>query len=145
MSMVQEITACLIELGKKAPHLIKKNAHEIAIAGELKSILEKRGTFKGLQIDIEYNRKGNAPKALDGINIRPDLIVHTPDEHGNIRANNILALEIKKFHHPEEDKQHARGNLKKMKSILNYQAAIYVEINTNAGPQATSWFQVEEI
>lgn len=66
--------------------------------------------------DPEYNRKqdGQIKTILDGkgriVTINCDLILHT--RGANIAADNLIAIEVKKYDQPSEDKQSDRERLR---------------------------------
>ncbi len=81
-------------------YLLKKNVHERSISHKLAEYLQT--LFPDLNIDCEYNKKGDAEKRYlrdhgpDGnvcsCLIYPDIIIH----QRNNQKNNLLVIEIKK-------------------------------------------------
>ena len=79
-------------------NLLSVNASEQAIAARFAGYLQ--GHFPGYNVDVEYNRMGDAPKTVAWSDkperVYPDIIVHRR------RTNtNVLAIELKKTSNPE--------------------------------------------
>lgn len=81
--------------------------------------LEQIAHEKGLQeyfADPEYNRKqnGQMKTILDGedrvVTINCDLILHT--RGANVAADNLIAIEVKKYDRPDKEKQRDRERLR---------------------------------
>lgn len=96
---------------------------ERTIAGRLADFL--RPHFAGLDVEIEYNRMGEAPKSLNWNEnlelVYPDIIVHQPmtDEH------NRLVIELKK----SSNQQSKVNDLKKLAAFrreFDYQHALFL-------------------
>lgn len=98
--------------------LIEDDVAERALCGALKSHLEKElalAKIEGYYVDIEYNRNyGQVKTILDDnfevVNIQCDLIVHS--RGGNIKQDNLLAIEMKKTYRDQVSKDLDRMRLR---------------------------------
>ena len=81
------VVDALKNFGDGEDHLLKVDAHELAIASALAGYLRTR--FRGYSVDCDYNRDGKDKKRLprEG-RVRPDIIVHRRGRAGP----NILVL-----------------------------------------------------
>lgn len=79
-------------------NLLAVNIAEQTIAARLAGYLQ--GHFPGYDVDVEYNRMGDAPKTVAWSDkperVYPDIIVHR-----RRTGTNILAIELKKTSNPE--------------------------------------------
>jgi len=81
----------------------------------LQQVAEERG-LEGYIADPEYNRKqnGEIKTILDNENrvvtINCDLILHSRGD--NIATDNLIAIEVKKYDRPDEDKRRDRERLR---------------------------------
>ena len=96
------VEEALEQLIKNDRYLIEHNVHEQSISSKLGCYLSTKIPSRsngGWDVDVEYNRNSEIPKALHGIgNVRPDIIIHRRglnNPNGN-EENNLLIIEIKK-------------------------------------------------
>lgn len=111
-------------LFEKDGQLLVINASEQAIAAKLAQYLQPH--FPAHNVDVEYNRMGDAPKrvAWSGTleDVFPDIIVHA-----RITDTNILAIELKKdSNHEKKDKDILK--LEAYRRELGYAHALFVRI-----------------
>lgn len=89
----------LRRLFEKENQLLALDASERAIAAKLALYLQPH--FPDLDLDVEYNRMGEAPKKVkwreELDKVYPDIIVHRRNT-----AINVLAIELKKDSNPEK-------------------------------------------
>ena len=88
-------------------YLLEHDLHEQTISSKIACYLSIIIENKNLKynVDVEYNRNGDAPKALIGSgNIRPDIIIHRRGKNNNteLDVNNLLIIEIKKWPNEEQ-------------------------------------------
>lgn len=98
--------------------LILSGVSERCLCGSFMIILNramKRSEFSKYFTDIEYNRNFDGKiktiinNKMEVINITCDLIVHS---RGNIPDNdNLIAIEMKRSNHPEQEKNKDRNRL----------------------------------
>ncbi len=105
-------------LEKESQEIIE-GVNERNNCGRWAMYLQQVAHEKGLQeyiADPEYNRKqnGQIKTVLDGesriITVNCDLILHT--RGANIAADNLIAIEVKKYDQPDEEKQRDRERLR---------------------------------
>jgi hypothetical protein len=84
------VTAALGDFEKYDHQLLELCVDERAATHRLACHLQKH--FSGWNADCEYNRKGRNPKELDGVLVRPDIIIHKRDSNDD----NLLCIEAKK-------------------------------------------------
>lgn len=123
---------CLLEFDN---HLLVFDVNERSISHRLAVYLEQH--FPGWNVDCEYNRDFDDPKRLDifprriesndtqATTVFPDIIVH---RRGT--AQNLLVIEMKKSTNQEGDRFDFL-KLKAFKTQLNYQFAVFIEVETN--------------
>lgn len=99
---------------------ILRGTSEPNLCGRLAMALEAERTKEGLDgyvVDTEYNRNGSKVKTIIDQNaqivtIRCDVVVHS---RGRILAqDNLIAIEMKRVNHSEEEKEKDRVRLKAM-------------------------------
>lgn len=100
---------------------IERDVSERNLCGRLSIILERNAHDNGFDryfADVEYNRKqgGKIKTIMDDnmhvINITCDLILHSRGRL--VRNDNLIAIEMKKIEHPEEEKEKDRNRLRAM-------------------------------
>ena len=112
-------------------YLLDVNASERSIAARLAQYLQEHFTDKN--VDVEYNRMGDAPKRVawseDKDDVYPDIIVHVRGP-----GNNLLAIEIKKDSNPEpKDKDIRKLRAYRQDEDLRYQHALFMRFGVKAG------------
>jgi len=126
--------------------LIKNDLSERSICSKLgqylKVEIDKKEEFKKYHIDAEYNRNyGEIKTILDEneeiIKITCDLIMHS---RGELKNDNLIALEMKKSSRPNKEKISDKkrlieltnpANRSNIKHVKTYSLGIYYEININ--------------
>jgi len=129
-AIANALIAALDRLLTEDLYLFQRNVHERTISAALAFCM--RGGFGDLNVDPEYNKVGDDPKAVrtDGGGRRrvlPDIIVH---ERGNNNGNNLLVIEIKSGLYGK-----TRRDIKKlgeMRRDLNYRHALFIRFGTGA-------------
>lgn len=111
-------------------HLLEIDASERAIAARLALYLQNN--FPNMDVDVEYNRMGDAPKRVawsdDKSDVFPDIIIHIRGE-----KTNLLAIEIKKDSNREtKDKDLQKLRAYRWDDGLEYQAALFMRFGTGA-------------
>lgn len=123
--------------------LLDGDASERAIASRLASHLEP--LFPGYNVDVEYNRHGLDPKAVElGATCRgggkklivPDVIVH----HRRNDDNNLLVIEMKKETN-SESRECDRAKIVAMKRELNYQYGLIIDLPAGAGAEQREYLE----
>ena len=95
------------------------------LVSNLNSHLEETG-LGNVIVEEEYSKV----LRLHGLNIRPDIIIHTPFEGSgldNRREGNFVVFELKR-NATQEDAFHDFGKLEQMGDKLNYPVGIFVNI-----------------
>jgi hypothetical protein len=118
MALFHEAFAAFL---KEERENIMNGTAEQNLCGRLALYMEHRREAQGLNgyfLDTEYNRKqqGKIKTIIDGdlqiVNIRCDLILHS---RGRILPlDNLIAIEMKRAHHSDEEKRKDRMRLKAM-------------------------------
>lgn len=125
------IADALDQLFQHCGHQLRIDVGERALAGRLAEYI--RPHFKDHDVEIEYNRMGDAPKKLawdeNLERVYPDIIVHRPMTN----EQNLLVIELKKSssHQPKEN------DIKKLAAFRNdleYQYALFLRLGV--GDQA---------
>lgn len=135
------VAAALAELLEHQKAKLEIGVAERTIAGQLMAYLKPK--FPGLDVDVEYDRMGAAPKEVtwdrDPAKVYPDIIIHVPMTN----ERNILVVEIKKSNNRE-----GRDNdLKKLEAYrreLDYQNALFLEIGVGDDAGEIDWVWVTE-
>ncbi len=117
-------------------HLLEFDLSERCIASRLALYLQME--FPKLNVDVEYNRDGAAPKRLDlpeaCANFRnedgealvvPDVIVHKRGHDGP----NVLVLELKKTTN-REPRDCDRARVRALRALLGYSFGALIECET---------------
>lgn len=116
-------------LFQKDGQLLNINASEQAIAAKLAQYLQPH--FPNHDVDVEYNRMGDAPKKVAWSEkpeeVYPDIIVHT-----RTTEKNILAIELKKDSNPEK-KDRDILKLKAYRRELGYAHALFLRLCVGTG------------
>ncbi|WP_316185803.1 MULTISPECIES: hypothetical protein [unclassified Bradyrhizobium] len=126
--------------------LVRKNAHEQSFCGRLAIYLDHSKDRHGLQsyyVDVEYNRKGEGRKQIlhpqtgEPINVVCDLLLHS---RGELRDDNLIAVEMKKMDGRDADKQSDRQRLQALtmplpsggeqEYVCGYAIGFYLEVET---------------
>lgn len=123
--------------------LLVRDVAERAVAGRL--AVHLASAFPGRDVDVEYNRHGLDPKAVDlphecggaGQRIFPDVVVH---RRGDDEAN-LLVVELKKTTN-REPRECDRAKVVAMKAQLRYSHGVVIEVP--AGPGALERPSIEE-
>ncbi|MFT4161809.1 hypothetical protein [Shinella sp.] len=111
----------LIEFTSREAENILNGTSERNLCARWAPLLEKiatEGGFASYYADVEYNRKqdGKVKTILDEewkvVSITCDLILHS---RGNVvESDNLIAIEMKRSEHPEEEKRKDRMRLRAM-------------------------------
>src|SRR5258708_30456373 len=151
--ILEVFTLSLQAFLKKETREIIKGVNERNNCGRWAIYLEQVAHEKGLQEYIaypEYNRRqnGEIKTILDGqsrvITINCDLILHTRGV--NVAADNLIAIEVKKYDRPDEGKQLDRERLRALtkasydgiwvndgsslpEHVCGYHLGVYVELD----------------
>lgn len=111
-------------LFEKDGQLLAINASEQSIAAKLAQYLQPY--FPNYNVDVEYNRMGEAPKKVAWSEkpeeVYPDIIVHV-----RMTDTNVLAIELKKDSNPEK-KDRDILKLKAYRRELGYVHALFVRL-----------------
>jgi hypothetical protein len=107
--------------------LLKLDSSEQSITAKIAQYLEPY--FKGMDIDVEYNRMGDAPKSVTWdetpANVYPDIIVHLRNTD-----TNILAIELKKNSNSETKDKDIR-KLRAYRTELDYKHTLFIRLCVN--------------
>ncbi len=118
----------LSQLFERDLQLLTIDASERAIAAKLAKYLELH--FPDRDVDVEYNRMGNAPKmvAWNGNRdlVYPDIIVHL-----RMTDTNVLAIELKKGSN-SENKEKDILKLGAYRCELMYSHALFIRLGVGA-------------
>jgi hypothetical protein len=123
--------------------LVRKNAHEQSFCGRLAIYMDHakdRHGFKPYYVDVEYNRQGDDRKAVlhpikGRLHVICDVLLRS---RGELRDDNLIAVEMKKDEADEEDKQSDREQLQALTSpapegelnyVCGYQLGYYLEVD----------------
>lgn len=115
--------------------LLEHNAGERAIGGKLAAYLAI--LFPEHNVDVEYDRHGLEPKAVDlpadcrgggRKRIIPDIVVH----QRGVDDDNLLAVELKKETN-RESRDCDRAKLRAFREQLQYQAAVLIDLPAGSG------------
>lgn len=105
-------------------NLLAVNIAEQTITARLAGYLQKY--FPGYDVDVEYNRMGDAPKTVAWSDkperVYPDIIVHR-----RRTTTNILAIELKKTSNPES-KEDDLLKLAAYRRDLGYSHALFLRL-----------------
>lgn len=102
------VVKALEQLIKNDRYLIEHDVHEQSISSKLayylSSLISPRSKG-GWDVDVEYNRNGEIPKAILRKDRRPDIIIHRRglNNPNGYEENNLLIIQIKK-NPPAKDK-----------------------------------------
>lgn len=97
--------------------LVRKDAHEQSLCGRLAIYLDHakdRHGLKNYYVDVEYNRRGEGRKQIlhpltdEHIDVVCDILLHS---RGDLRNDNLIAVEMKKDYAAPERKQSDRERL----------------------------------
>lgn len=108
--------------------LLRCGAHEQAITHRLALYMEP--FFPNMHVDCEYNRDMSETKRINGVVVRPDIIVH---QRGT--ANNLVALEVK-TDHSHASRGTDREKLKALRNEHDYRWTALILI----GPESASLY-----
>ncbi len=142
----KKIITSLDKLRNHDQYLLTIDAHERSIAHKLAIYLQEE--FPELDVDSEYNRRGNITKtirvpkdnknwkSLETKSVFPDIIIH---ERGP-KGRNILVIEIKKSTNPDlgdadKAKLQAFG-----KEPYNYKFGLFLRIGIEEDEDDLEWF-----
>ncbi|MEX5219506.1 MAG: hypothetical protein AB7G68_07935 [Nitrospiraceae bacterium] len=119
----------LTKLFEKDMQLLGVNASEESVAAKIAQYLQPH--FQDMDIDVEYNRMGDAPKKVTWndkpAEVYPDIIVHLRGTQ-----TNILAIELKKGSNAESKDKDIR-KLRAYVSELGYQHALFLRLGVKDG------------
>ena len=122
----------LFELDQK---LLVIDAAERTIASQMARHL--RPYFENFDIDVDYNRMGEAPKAVrydeKPERVYPDIVVHLRGTN----ADNMLVIELKKDTNRETKDRDIR-KLRAYRRELHYRHALFVRFGTGEAAGAVS-------
>ncbi len=147
MEIKLKLEESLNEFLERDKYLVLHDVHEQAITSKIACYLEKRVTSPiegGWDVDVEYNRNGEAPKSLrsEG-NVKPDIIVHRRGRNNIVKtgSNNLLVIEVKK----DPSDLEKETDIRKVKAFMEespfyYCYGAFVEIKTNPIEYKTNWF-----
>ncbi len=126
--------------------LVRKNVHEQAMCHRLATYVEHSKDHHGLErycVDTEYNRHGDNVKkirhAVTGhpINVVCDLLLHS---RGELKEDNLIAVEMKKADGDEADKQRDRERLQALTTacpagvepdhVCGYKLGYFLQVDT---------------
>jgi hypothetical protein len=133
--MRRSIRRALLRLFAQEEFLLEADVAERAIAAKLAEHLAP--LFPNHRVDVEYNRHGLDPKAVDlpllcrgggRRRIFPDIIVHQRG-HDN---ENLLVIQIKKDTNPEP-RECDRAIIAAMKRQFRYQTGLLIDLPTGEG------------
>lgn len=123
------VLAALTQLFERDGPLLAINASEQAIAAKLAQYLQPH--FPKHDVDVEYNRMGEAPKKValseKPEEVYPDIIVHV-----RMTDTNVLAIELKKDSNSER-KDRDILKLKAYRRELGYAHALFVRLGVGTG------------
>jgi hypothetical protein len=134
-SLTRRLKAALASLFARDGHLLEYAAGERAVAAKLAAYLTP--LFRGYDVDVEYNRHGLDPKALNlpadcrgggRRRVFPDIIIH---RRGHDRAN-LLVVEIKKETN-REPRTCDRLKIEAMKREFGYKWGVLIELPARKG------------
>jgi hypothetical protein len=121
-------------LFEKDSQLLAINASEQAIAAKLAQYLQPH--FPKHDVDVEYNRMGQAPKKVAWSErpeeVYPDIIVHV-----RMTETNVLAVELKKDSNPEK-KDRDILKLRAYRRELGYAHALFIRLGIGKGTGTVS-------
>jgi hypothetical protein len=121
-------------LFEKDSQLLAINASEQAIAAKLAQYLQPH--FPKHDVDVEYNRMGQAPKKVAWSERPeedyPDIIVHV-----RMTETNVLAVELKKDSNPEK-KDRDILKLRAYRRELGYAHALFIRLGIGKGTGTVS-------
>ena len=125
--------------------LVRKDAHEQSFCGRLAIYIDHAKDRHGLEpyyVDVEYNRQGEGRKRIihpvtrEPIHVVCDLLLHS---RGELRDDNLIALEMKKAEAKSEDKQSDRERLQALTTaapegaeedyVCSYKLGYYLEVD----------------
>jgi|ERR1700730_1944182 hypothetical protein len=126
--------------------LVRKNAHEQSFCGRLAIYIDHAKDRHGLKpyyVDVEYNRHGDRRKRIlhpvtgEPINVVCDLLLHS---RGELKDDNLIAVEMKKTDGSDADKQSDRERLQSLTTaspegaepdhVCGYKLGYYLEVDT---------------
>src|SRR5215213_1925640 len=144
--VLEMVNASLAAFIAEDIHLLQVNVGERSITHRLADHL--RASFKGWDVDCEYNRDGHDqkkvplpnrhdPELIENTCVYPDIIVH-------IRGtkNNLLIIEAKKSSNKNQDAfDFDRIKLRSYIKHLRYQVGLFITLKTDESME--SMFEVE--
>lgn len=117
----------LSKLFERDGKLLSVDAAERTIAAQIAHHL--RPHFEGFDIDVDYNRMGDAPKAVaydeTPERVYPDIVVHTRGDN----TANVLVIELKK----DTNREPKDRDIRKLRAYLrelDYRHALFLRIGT---------------
>lgn len=119
----------ICQLYTKDKYLLKVDAAERSITHRLGLYLQD--SFKGWDVDCEYNRYGQDPKKISSNELKPgkkkrrvypDIVIHKR----GVEGFNLLVIEAKKVRNKRKDRDLEK--LRGYKLELNYQYAAFLEV-----------------
>ena len=116
------------------PRLLEIDVNERTITSHLSDIL--RGKFLGYDVDHEYNRHGvKVKKMISGKLLIPDIVVHKEEKD----EKNLLAIEVKKGHEPDEDDADKLRELTSSTGSYGYAYGLFLGLEKDA--QIEKWWK----
>lgn len=119
------IAEAIGQLFQHCDNQLRIDVNERALAGRLADYI--RPYFQDFDVEVEYNRMGEAPKKLawdeNPDYVFPDIIVHEPMTNDR----NLLVIEIKKSSN-QESKEKDLKKLAAFRAELEYQHALFLRI-----------------
>ena len=142
----QSIRDAILSFYENENHLINVNANERSVTHQIALYLSRQNTFRGFDVDCEYNRNIDITKRLDlkdpddvstavlvSKTVYPDIIIH---KRGN-NDSNLVVLEAKRA---GEDIGFDLNKLRAYQSMLKYKLAVMIIIPcTQQGKFTIRW------
>lgn len=132
--MGKAVLESLIKLFNQDTQLLTVNASEQAIAAKFAQYLQPH--FEGYDVDVEYNRMGEAPKRVTW-NEKPDEVYPDIIVHQRMAETNVLVIELKKDSNPEKKAKDVQ-KLLAYRRELSYSHALFVRLGVGANAGTVS-------
>jgi len=84
---------------KRESGLLDRDNYEVTVSTALSIDVSKRFASPTYHVHAEYDKHGKKHKTLNGIGIRPDILIH----HAGDDKANLLVIELKKGQNPDDD------------------------------------------
>jgi len=125
-----------------------RKLHEVCINHCLAVHLEKsfnKIINEEIFVDIEFNRRGNSSKQLNGKIVRPDIIVHNRKFNGNKR--NILVVEAKKKDSCNNSKNKDRNKINGFltNSDFHYFYGLFIQYDLGTVISELYWLEDDKV